>query len=70
MANTRVARAHSWREKGTGRDDRYQVVLNCKTIDEQGEIIALGIRGQDAISWTFKPWGEVSVDLPASPEVE
>jgi hypothetical protein len=65
MANTRITRAHSWREKGTGRDDRYQVVLRCKAVDDAGEIIALGVRGQEAITWVFKPWGEISVDVPA-----
>lgn len=70
MATTRIVRAHSWRQNGSGRDDRYQVTLHCKAVDEAGEIAALGIRDQDAITWAFKPWGEVSVDLPAAPEVE
>jgi hypothetical protein len=70
LANTHIDRAHSWRGTGTGRDDRYQVVLRCKAMDEAGEIVALGVRDQDAVSWVFKPWGEVSVDLPAAPEVE
>lgn len=70
MATTRIVRAHSWRQNGSGRDDRYQATLHCKAIDEQGEIIVLGIRDQDTIHWTLKPWGEVSVDLPTSREVE
>lgn len=64
LAGTRISRAHSWREKGTGRDDRYQVVLRCKAVDEAGEIIALGVRDQKAITWVFKPWGEITVDAP------
>jgi hypothetical protein len=64
MANTRITRAHSWREKGSGRDDRYQVVLRCKAVDDAGEIIALGVRDQKAITWVFKPWGEITVDVP------
>jgi hypothetical protein len=28
------------------------------------------VRDQKTITWVFKPWGEVSVDLPAAPEVE
>ena len=70
MATTRIVRAHSWRQNGSGRDDRYQATLHCKAIDEQGEIIVLGIRDQDTIHWTLKPWGEVSVDLPTSREVK
>ena len=64
LAGTRISRAHSWREKGTGRDDRYQVVLRCKAVEEAGEIIALGVRDQKAITWVFKPWGEITVDAP------
>ena len=64
MANTRIVRAHSWREKGPGRDDRYQVVLRCKAVEEAGEILALGVRDQKAITWVFKPWGEITVDAP------
>jgi len=66
LAGTRISHAHSWREKGTGRHDRYQVILHCKAIDEQGEIVALGSRNQNAVTWVLKPWGEVSVDLPAN----
>lgn len=65
MATTRIVRAHSWRQNGSGRDDNYQVTLQCKAVDEAGEIVALGVRDQEAITWRFKPWGEVSVDLPA-----
>ena len=64
LAGTRISRAHSWREKGTGRDDRYQVVLRCKAVDETGEIVALGVRDQQAITWVIKPWGEITVDAP------
>lgn len=64
LAGTRISRAHSWREKGTGRDDRHQVVLRCKAVEETGEIIALGVRDQKAITWVFKPWGEITVDAP------
>jgi hypothetical protein len=70
MANTRIVRAHSWRHKGSGHDDRYQATLHCKAVDDAGEIVALGIRDQDVITWVFKPWGEVRADLPATPEVE
>lgn len=65
LAGTRINHAHSWREKGTGRHDRYQVVLRCKAVDEAGEIIALGVRGQDTVAWELRPWGRVGVDLPA-----
>jgi hypothetical protein len=65
MATTRIARAHSWRQEGSGRDDRYQVTLSCKALEEHGEIVALGARGQDAVTWALKAWGEVTVDLPA-----
>lgn len=64
LAGTRISRAHSWRENGTGRDDRYQVVLRCTALDEVGEIIARGEHDQKAITWVFKPWGEISVDAP------
>jgi len=64
LAGTRISRAHSWREKGTGRDDRYQVVLRCKAVDETGEIVALGVRDQQAITWVINPWGEITVDVP------
>jgi hypothetical protein len=64
LAGTRISRTHSWREKGTGRDDRYQVVLRCKAVEDAGEIIALGVRDEKTITWVFKPWGEVSVDMP------
>ena len=67
VAHTRIDHAHSWREKGTGRHDRYQVKLRCKAVDEQGEIVALGVRNQDAITWELKPWGEVTVELPPKP---
>lgn len=70
MATTRIVRAHSWRQNGSGRDDRYQVVLRCQAVDEIGEIVALGVRDRETITWAFKPWGEVSVDLPAAHEVE
>jgi hypothetical protein len=65
MASTRIVRAHSWNEKASGRDNRYQVTLHCKAVDEVGEIIALGARDQDPINWVFKPWGQVTVDMPA-----
>lgn len=70
MASTRIARAHSWKQGGSGRDDRYQVTLHCKALEDQGEIVALGVRGQDAVDWRLRPWGQVGVDLPAAPEVE
>jgi hypothetical protein len=70
MANTRIVRAHSWREKANGRDDRYQVTLHCKHVDDAGEIIALGVRDQDAISWVFKAWGEISVDVPTPKQMD
>lgn len=64
LAGTRISRAHSWREQGPGRDNRYQVVLRCQAVDEIGEIVALGVRDQDSIAWVFKPWGEITVELP------
>lgn len=64
MATTRIMRAHSWKQEGGGRDDRYQVTLSCKALEDRGEILALGVRGQDAVTWALKPWGEVAVDLP------
>ena len=66
MAGTRIVRAHSWREKGTGRHDRYQVMLRCKALEGNGEIVALGVRGQEAVTWAFKPWGEITVDQPVA----
>ena len=68
MAGTRIVRAHSWRESGTGRDDRYQVTLRCTAQEDNGEIVALGIRGQEAVTWAFKLWGEITVDQPAAAE--
>lgn len=68
LANTRIVRAHSWRENGTGRDDRYQVTLRCKAQEDNGEIVALGVRGQEAVTWAFKPWGEITADQPAAAE--
>jgi len=64
LANTRIVGAHSWREKGNGRDDRYQVTLRCEALDEAGQIIALGVIYQDAIDWSFKPWGPITMDVP------
>lgn len=64
MATTRIVRAHSWGQQGDGRHDRYQVRLRCKALEEQGEIVALGVRSQDAVSWKFAPWGQAAVDLP------
>lgn len=68
MAGTRIVRAHSWRESGTGRDDRYQVTLRCTAQEDNGEIVALGVRGQEAVTWAFKPWGEITVDQPGPAE--
>lgn len=68
MIGTRIVRAHSWRESGTGRDDRYQVTLRCKALEDNGEIVALGVRGQEAVTWAFKPWGEITVEQPAAAE--
>ena len=65
MASTRIVRAHSWNQKGSGRDDRYQVTLRCEAVDETGEIVASGVRDQDAIDWTLRPWGSVTVEVPA-----
>ncbi len=64
MASTRILRAHSWNEKDSGRDNRYQVTLYCKALEEEGEIVALGVRDQDAINWVFRPWGQITVDAP------
>jgi hypothetical protein len=61
----RIMGGHSWREKGTSRDDRYQFTLRCTAVDDAGEIVVLGFRGQETITWTFKPWGEVMMDVPA-----
>lgn len=63
-AATRIVRAHSWREKGNGRDDRYQVTLHCKALEDAGEIVAVGVRDQGAIAWSFKSRSEVTVDVP------
>ena len=68
MAGMRIVRAHSWRENGTGRDDRYQVTLRCKAQEDNGEIVALGVRGQEAVTWASKPWGEITVEQPAAAE--
>lgn len=68
MAGTRIVRTHSWRESGTGRDDRYQVTLRCKALEDNGEIVALGVRGQETVTWALKPWGEITVDQPVAAE--
>jgi len=68
MAGTRIVRAHSWRENGTGRHDHYQVTLRCKAQEEHGESVARGIRYQKAVTWAFKPWGEITVEQPAAAE--
>lgn len=68
MAGTRIVRAHSWRENGTGRHDRYQVTLRCKAQEDNGEMVALGVRGQEAVTWAFKPWGEITAGQPAAAE--
>ncbi|TXH48359.1 MAG: hypothetical protein E6Q87_06230 [Cellvibrionales bacterium] len=68
LAGTRINHAHSWRENGTGRHDRYQVTLRCKAQEDNGEIVTLGVRGQEAVTWAFKPWGEITVDQPAAAE--
>ncbi len=68
LADTRINHAHSWRGNGTGRHDRYQVTLRCKAQEDNGEIVALGVRGHEAVTWAFKPWGEITVDQPAAAE--
>lgn len=70
MVTTRIVRAHSWKQEGIGRDDRYQVTLNCKALEDQGEIVALGARGLDAVAWELRSWGQVGVDLAAPTEAE
>lgn len=62
MTSTRIVHAHSWNQKGIGRDDRYQVTLNCKALEDQGDIVALGVRDQDAITWKFVVLNHVTVD--------
>jgi hypothetical protein len=66
MLSTRIVRAHSWRGKGAGQHDTYQVTLRCKAQEENGEIVAFGFRGLEAVTWRFKPWGETTVDVPVA----
>ena len=64
LATTRIVGAHSWRHSGTGRDDRYQVSLRCKALEDAGEIVVLRVIHQDSFDWQFKPWGKVMMDVP------
>lgn len=61
MRTTRVMRAHSWRPEG-GRRDQYQVTLSCKALENEGDLIAIGARGQDAIAWKVGTLIHTTVD--------
>jgi hypothetical protein len=66
MPSTRIVRAHSWRRNGAGQHDTYQTTLRCKAQEQNGEIVAFGFRGLEAVTWRFKPWGETTVDVPVA----
>jgi hypothetical protein len=63
MATTRIVRAHSWREQGSRRD-QYQVTLLCEALEDQGDVVAIGARGQDAITWQVATLDQVVIDQP------
>lgn len=62
MATTRIVRAHSWRQKGIGRDDRYQVTVGCKALEDQGDILVSGARDQDAVTWKTGELDRTAID--------
>lgn len=64
IAGTRIVRAHSWRSEREQRE-RYQATIACKALEDEGEIVATGLRGGDAVEWAWKPWGREAVDQPA-----
>lgn len=64
IATTRIAHAHSWRPEGS-RQDRYQVTLDCKLLEEEGQIVATGARGEEAVAWEFRNWNQRAIDAPA-----
>jgi|GEM_PF-1662115 len=61
MRTTRVMRAHSWRPEGSRRD-QYQVTLMCKALEDEGDLIAIGARDQDAIAWKVGTLVQTTVD--------
>jgi hypothetical protein len=61
MRTTRIVRAHSWREERSRRD-RYRVTLFCESLENQGDVVAIGSRDQDAILWQVTTLDHVVVD--------
>lgn len=62
IGTTQIVRAHSWRPKDSRRD-QYQVTLTCAALPDQAEIVALGARDQEAITWKAGVLEHVTVDL-------
>ncbi len=67
MTTTRILRARSWKQKGIGRDDRYQVTLHCKALEDQGDIVALGARDQDSITWKLDVLDKATIEPAKTP---
>lgn len=61
IGTTRIVRAHSWRPQGSRRD-QYQLTLTCAALPDQ-DVVAIGARDQEAITWKVAALDQVKVDL-------